>query len=92
MLCPLQHKKYSLTVLSFLKLSFKSNELAVCQIRTLPQKFQKIVFLFFFFSLQAQNLCNNCTFKILKKKQNRGHLYGFKNYAIIEKIIQQSLE
>lgn len=27
-----------------------------------------------------------------KKKQNRGHLYGFKNYAIIEKIIQQSLE
>lgn len=91
MLCPLQHKKYSLTVLSFLKLSFKSNELAVCQIRTLPQKFQKIVL--FFFSLQAQNLCNNCTFKILKKKkQNRGHLYGFKNYAIIEKIIQQSLE
>lgn len=27
-----------------------------------------------------------------KKKQNRGHLYGFKNYAIIGKIIQQSLE
>lgn len=92
MLCPLQHKKYSLTVLSFLKLSFKSNELAVCQIRTLPQKFQKIVFLFFFF-LTGTKFMQQLHFQdSKKKKQNRGHLYGFKNYAIIEKIIQQSLE
>lgn len=68
MLCPLQHKKYSLTVLSFLKLSFKSNELAVCQIRTLPQKFQKIVF---FFSLTGTKFMQQLHFQDSKKKKSK---------------------